>query len=203
MLELYEVAVSGNSHKVRLMLSFLKLEYKSHLLNMAERDHKRAEFLAINPFGQVPVLVDDDLVLRDSQGILVYLAKAYGPAHWYPQNAVDAANINAWLSVAANEITRGPSALRAHYKVGRAINLEEATTITNNILDILNNHLKNRNWLVTDEATIADVAVYPYLALANEGRVDLSPYAYLNEWLARFEKLDGYVGMDGITLLNK
>jgi glutathione S-transferase len=198
MLELFEFPLSGNSHKVRLFLSLLGLEYNSHILNGAEREQKSATHLVMNPFGQVPVLKDGDTIIRDSQAILVYLARAYGAEEWFPNNATKAAEITAWLSTAANEVARGPNALRLHYKFGRAINLEEATAITENLLQLLNTHLEQHQWLATDVMTIADVAVYPYLALAHESKVDLAPYVYIENWLARIEKLDRFVSMPGI-----
>ena len=200
MLELFEFPLSGNSHKVRLFLSLLGLEYNSHILNGAEREHKSAAYLAMNPFGQVPVLKDGDKIIRDSQAILVYLARTYGAEYWFPNDALKAAEISAWLSTAANEVARGPNDLRLHYKFGRAINIEEAVIITENLLSVLNTHLAQREWLATDTITIADIAVYPYIALANEGRVDLTPYAHLKNWLARIEALSGFVSMPGIQL---
>lgn len=200
MLELFEFPLSGNSHKVRLFLSLLGLEYNSHVLNGAEREHKSAAYVAMNPFGQVPVLKDGDTIIRDSQAILVYLARAYGAEHWFPTDALKAAEISAWLSTAANEVARGPNALRLHYKFGRAINLEEASAITEHLLQILNTHLEQQPWLATDVITIADIAVYPYIALANEGKVDLSPYENIKNWLSRIEELNGFVSMQGIQL---
>lgn len=200
MLELFEFGLSGNCHKVRIMLSLLGLDYKSQLLNGAEREQKSAAYLAMNPFGLVPVLKDGDKIIRDSQAILVYLARAYGAEHWFPNDAFKAAEISAWLSTAANEVARGPNALRLHYKFGRAINIEEAAIITENLLSVLNTHLAQREWLATDMITIADIAVYPYIALANEGSVDLMPYAHLKNWLARIEALSGFVSMPGIQL---
>ncbi len=198
MLELFEFSLSGNCHKVRMLLSLLGLAYKSQLLNGAEREQKSADYLAMNPFGLVPVLKDGDKVIRDSQAILVYLARAYGAKHWFPNDAFKAAEISAWLSTAANEVARGPNALRLHYKFGRAINLEEAVAITESLLKLLNEHLAQRDWLATDAITIADIAVYPYIALVNEGKVELTPYAHIENWLARIEKLDGFVSMPGI-----
>jgi glutathione S-transferase len=200
MLELFEFGLSGNCHKVRMMLSLLGVDYKSHPLNGAEREQKSAAYLAMNPFGLVPVLKDGDKIIRDSQAILVYLARTYGAEHWFPNDALKAAEISAWLSTAANEVARGPNALRLHYKFGRAINIEEAVIITENLLSVLNTHLAQREWLATDTITIADIAVYPYIALANEGRVDLTPYANLKNWLARIEALSGFVSMPGIQL---
>jgi glutathione S-transferase len=203
MIELYDALlnnqpISGNGHKVRLMLSLLGLEFRSHWLNLGEREQKSPAYLALNPFGQVPVLKDGDIVLRDSQAILVYLARAYGGDQWFPENPVKAALVTAWLSVASNEIVRGPAPLRAHHKLGRPINLDEAQTLTASLLDILNQQLAEQAWLATDQITIADVAIYPYIALANEGRVELDTYPHILRWMAAIEQLDGYVPMPGM-----
>jgi glutathione S-transferase len=200
MIELFEFGLSGNCHKIRMMLSLLRLEYTSHAVNGAEREQKSTEYLAMNPFGQVPVLKDGNTIIRDSQAILVYLARAYGADHWFPADATQAAQVAAWLSTAANEVARGPNALRLHYKFGRVINLDEATVITNNLLAILNQHLEHHDWLATDTITIADIAIYPYIALANEGHVDLTPFLYVENWLGRIEMLSWFVAMPGIQL---
>ncbi|RYZ78977.1 MAG: glutathione S-transferase family protein, partial [Moraxellaceae bacterium] len=170
MIELYEFALSGNCHKVRLLLSILNVGYKSILLNSAEGEHKAASFLTKNPLGQVPVVKDGEIVIRDSQAILVYLAKAYGGENWFPNDARKLAGIMEWLSTAAHEIARGPNALRLHHKFGRDINLADATKVTDNILYFINSHLASLEWLANDEVTIADMAVYPYVALAHEGK---------------------------------
>lgn len=202
MIELFEFGLSGNCHKVRIMLSLLGLDYRSHAVNGGEREHKSAEFLALNPFGQVPVLKDGDKVIRDSQAILVYLARTYGGDEWFPQDPATAAEVVAWLSTTANEVTRGPNALRLHYKFGRDINLKDAEVVTENLMALLNQHLAHRAWLATDTITIADIALYPYLALAHEGKVDLTPYLQVENWMRRVELLRGYVAMPGIQLRN-
>jgi len=198
MLTLYEFGLSGNCHKVRLLLSLLDLKYQSKLLNSVEREHKSEHFLRLNPFGQTPVLTDGDTVVRDSQAILVYLARTYGADGWFPQDPAKAAEIISWLSTAANEVARGPNALRLHHKFGRAINMDEATQITSQVLSVLNLHLQSRQWLVNNTLTIADIAVYPYIALVNEGKFDLEPYGYVQDWMKRIEQLAGYVGMPGM-----
>lgn len=198
MITLYEFELSGNCHKVRLLLSLLGVTYHSHIVNGNAREHKSPEFLAMNPHGQVPVLKDGDIIIRDSQAILVYLARAYGLPHWLPTDAVPAARINAWLSTAAHEVARGPNALRLHYKFGRAINLEEATHITHELLHMLDKKLTKQEWLATPQISIADIAVYPYIALAHEGQVDLSPFPAVGKWLTRIEAQPGYKSMPGI-----
>ncbi|WP_332470264.1 glutathione S-transferase family protein [Leptospira abararensis] len=194
-MELFEFAMSGNCYKVRLMLSLLNLKYESYLVNGSELEQKSEAFLAKNPFGQVPVLKDGNVILRDSQGILVYLARAYGEAHWFPNDPPKAAEVVAWLSTAANEVSRGPGALRAHYLFGRSTNLEETKSVTENLLSILDNRLTSYDWLVTDSVTIADIAVYPYIALSNQGKVDLYQYSNIRKWLNSIERLPRYLPM--------
>lgn len=126
MIELYEFPLSGNCHKVRLLLSLLGLDYRSHVLNGAEREQKTPAFLALNPFGQVPVLADGGTVLRDSQAILVYLARRYGGPDWWPDDPAALAGTVAWLSVAANEMAHGPNALRLHHRFGRPLDVPAA-----------------------------------------------------------------------------
>jgi glutathione S-transferase len=109
MITLYEFALSGNCHKIRLMLSLHGLDYRSVLINGSEQQQKSVDYLAMNPFSQVPVLADDEVVVRDSQAILVYLAKKYGKGQWLPNDAAALADVVAWLSTAANEVALGPS----------------------------------------------------------------------------------------------
>lgn len=198
MITLYEFALSGNCHKIRLMLSLLGLEYKSILVDSSQKQQKSAEFLAINPFGQVPVLSDDEVVIRDSQAILVYLAKKYGNTNWLPDNVVALADVIAWLATAANEVALGPNRLRLHHKFGRNINIDEASQIALTLLAILQQQLNLQPWLVSEQVSIADIAIYPYIALAPEGRIDLSPFPAVTAWLSRIQTLPGYVGMPGM-----
>lgn len=198
MINLYDFALSGNCYKVRLMLALLGVGYDSKPMNLKEQEHKSASFLKLNPFGQVPVLSDGEVTLRDSQAILVYLARQYGNETWLPLEAAKLADVNSWLSVAANEVFRGPALLRLHHKFGRAIDVEASQQITANLLSILQTRLSDRHWLTCGHLTIADIAVYPYIALAPEGHIDLSPYPAILAWLARIQALPNYVEMPGM-----
>jgi glutathione S-transferase len=198
MIELYEFALSGNCHKVRLFLSLLGLEYRSIPVNGAEQAHRQPDFLRLNPFGQVPVLVDERVVLRDSQAILIYLAKRYGGAAWLPDDAAGLAEVSVWLFTAGGEIARGPNAARLHRKFGRALDYADACRIAAEVMGILEQRLSNSDWLALNRPTIADIACYPYLALAPEGGLDLAPYPGLQAWFGRIRSLPGYVGMPGM-----
>ncbi|MBM4201064.1 MAG: glutathione S-transferase [Gammaproteobacteria bacterium] len=198
MIELYEFPLSGNCHKVRLMLSLLSLDYRSVPVSGAEREHQQARFLALNPFGQVPVLVDSGLVVRDSQAILVYLARRYGGPTWWPDDARELAAVASWLFTAANEIARGPNAARLHRKFGKPLDYETALAVAAEVMGIIEVQLQERSWLALDRVSIADIACYPYLALAAEGGIDLAPYPAMRNWFGRIQNLPGYVAMPGL-----
>ena len=198
MISLYEFEPSGNCHKVRLMLAMLGLQYTSIVVDRANQAQKSPAFLKMNPLGQVPVLTDDTVVLRDSQAILYYLAQTYRKGTWVPDDATAAAEVIAWLSTAANEVTRGPSMLRLHHKLGRVIDVAAATAIATDLFQMLEGYLSQHTWLVGTAPTIADLAMYPYLALAPEGKWDLAPYPKVRAWLGRIRALPGYVGMPGM-----
>ncbi len=198
MIGLYEFAPSGNCHKVRLMLAMLGLQYTSIVVDRANQAQKSPAFLKMNPLGQVPVLTDDTVVLRDSQAILYYLAQTYRKGTWVPDDATAAAQVIAWLSTAANEVTRGPNMLRLHHKLGRAIDVAAATAIATDLFQMLEVYLSQHTWLVGTAPTIADIAMYPYLALAPEGKWDLAPYPKVRAWLGRIRALPGYIGMPGM-----
>jgi glutathione S-transferase len=98
MIMLYGDEISGNSYKVRLMLSLLNLEYEWIAVDLMKGEQKSPEYLAMNPFGQVPLLVDGETKLADAQAILVYLARQYGGEQWLPLEAVPLSQVinNRW-----------------------------------------------------------------------------------------------------------
>lgn len=202
MITLYDLAASGNCHKVRLLLSLLGVQYHSRAVNFPDSEHKSAQFLQMNPFGQVPVLVDGNVMLRDSQAILVYLAKQYGDHGWLAaDDSKTLAQIMAWLSTAANEVARGPNDLRLHYKFGRQLDLVAARQITERLYGIVEQQLQVSDWLVGNHITIADIAIYPYIALSPEGQISLAPYPAIRQWVGHIQALPGYVGMPGMYRL--
>jgi glutathione S-transferase len=202
MIKLYGHELSGNSYKVKLLLSLLALDYEWIKVDLMVGAHKQPEFLALNPFGQLPVLVDGDSVLADAQAILVYLARQYGGDRWLPLEPLPLAQVVRWLSTAAGEIRQGPELARLYHLFNAtSINLERANQKAEFILSQLDQHLAERAWLELGYPTIADVAVFPYVALAGDGQIDLSPYPQVLAWIERVKKLPGFVGMIGIKEL--
>ena len=199
MIKLYGHPLSGNSYKARLLLELLNLDYEWVIVDLLKAEHKSPEFLSLNPFGQVPLLIDGEVQLADSQAILVYLARQYGGDQWLPQDALALAQVVRWLSITAGEVRQGPENARLHHLFrAKTINVERAQQKSADILTQLDKHLNTQAWLEFDRPTIADIAVFPYVALARDGQVDLSPYPNVLAWIERVKQLPGFISMAGI-----
>lgn len=199
MIKLYGHEMSGNSYKVRLLLELLNLEYEWVKVDLMKGEHKSPEYLALNPFGQVPLLIDGDVKLADAQAILVYLARKYGDEQWLPLDALPLAQVVRWLSTTAGEIRQGPENARLYHLFGAtSINIDRAHQKAEHILTQLNQHLSDRTWLEFERPTIADIAVFPYVALAPDGKIDLAPYPHVLVWLERVKQLPNYIPMTGL-----
>jgi glutathione S-transferase len=193
-MKLYNFTLSGHSHRVRLFLSLLGVDCQIIDVDLAQGAHKSPEFLALNILGQVPVLEDDGVIVADSNAILVYLAKKFGRTDWLPEDARSAAEIQRWLSVAAGQIAHGPAQARLITVFNAPYRPEEVIPRAHAILDVLNRELGKRDWIAGGAApSIADVALYSYVARAPEGNVELSGYAGILAWLHRVESLPGFV----------
>lgn len=195
-IRVYRHPLSGHAHRVELFLSLLGLPYEPVDVDLRRGEHKTPEFLARNPFGQVPVLEDGDVTLADSNAILVYLASRYDSSgRWYPRDPLTAGRVQQWLSVAAGPLAYGPAAARRFKLLGAPLDYEQACATAKELFALLDRHLAARPFLVGDAPTIADVALYSYTAVAPEGGISLEPYGHVRSWLARIEALPGFLPM--------
>lgn len=194
-LTLYSYPISGNCYKVRLLLEMLHLPYTEVNVDLLAGYNLKPEFKQLNPRGQVPVLSDGEVTLWDSLAILVYLARRYGNGQWLPTDPVAEAQVMQWLAVSENELLYGLARSRAIVKLGRPFVLETCQAEGKAGLSVLEQHLAQRSWLVTEQPTIADLACYPYVVLAPEGNIDLAPYPAVQAWLKRVESLAGWLPM--------
>jgi glutathione S-transferase len=195
-LRLYSFPLSGHSHRAQLFASLLGLPVALVFVDLAKRAQKEPEYLALNRFGQVPVLEDGDFALGDSNAILVYLAERYDTEHRYwPADAQRRGQIQRWLSVAAGQLAEGPAGARAARVFNRPLDYEAAQRKAHELLTLLDAELAERSFLVGDSATLADIAMYTYTAHAPEGDVSLEPYPAVRAWLSRIEALPGFVPM--------
>ena len=194
-LRLHRFARSGHCHRVELLLSLLELPFQSIDVNLAAKEQKTPRFLALNAFGQVPVLEDGELALADSNAILLYLSARYGGERFQLADPALVAEQQRWFSVAAGPLASGPAAARAHHLFGSPIDVRAAQERAHALLRVMEAHLGPRRFLLGDELTLADIANYAYTAHAPEGGVELSDYPALRAWLARIEGTPRFVAM--------
>lgn len=194
-IKLYRHPLSGHCHRVELLLSILELPYETIDVDMGNGAHKAADFLALNPLGQVPVIDDGGVIIADSNAILIYLATKYDDGTWYPRDSEGAAEVQRWLSVAAGQIAFGPAAARLVTVFGAPLNAGELIARSSGVLGLLEGVLATRPFLAGEKPSIADISGYSYIAHAPEGNVSLEPFENLRAWLARVEKLPGFVAM--------
>ncbi|ANH70012.1 glutathione S-transferase family protein [Mitsuaria sp. 7] len=186
---LHRVAASGHCHRVELLLSLLDLPYTVVDINLPGGDQRQPAFVAMNPLSQVPVLEDGDLVLPESNAILVYLATRYAPdAGWLPRDAVEAAWQQRWFSLSVSLL--GPGAATPRFRTLNGLQVDPASRVLGHrLFAMVEDQLVRTDFLIADRPALADVAFYGYTAQAPLGGVSLDDYPRLRAWLARIEAL--------------
>jgi glutathione S-transferase len=193
----YNSSISGHCHRVRLFLSLLGQPFETVEVDLRAGEQRRPDFLRRNAFGQVPVIEDGEVTLADSNAILLYLNERYAPdpARWMPRDALGAARVQRWLSVAAGPLAQGPSMARVIVLFGLATDPSDVIARSHNLLRVMEAELAQQPFLAGDSVTLADIANYSYVAHVPEGNVSLEPYPRVRQWLRRIEALPGFVPM--------
>ena len=197
-MKLYDFEHSGNCHKIRMMLSFLNIEYERVDIDLLKKDQLHPDFVKLNPLHKVPVLDDDGVILRDSVAILIYLARKYGKQEWYPDDPLAMAEIQQWLSFSVNEVFNGLAISRAIIIFRRDMDLTEPRRIAKDALATMEHQLKDHDWLALNHFTLADLACYPYTALIHEGELSLDAYPAIRAWFKRIEAIPNCPPMRGL-----
>ncbi len=193
---LHGARLSGHSHRAELMLNLLGLSYEFRQVDLAAGEQRRPEFLRLNPFATVPVIEDGDDVVADSVAILVYLAQKYDTAHrWLPSEPLAAAKVQRWLSVAQGDVFNGPCKARLVKVFAAPFDHAQAMKVADHLLNILDAHIAGSAFFTGPAPTLADVALYSYIAKAPEGGVALDAFENLRAWLKRVEALPGFLPM--------
>lgn len=208
--KLYRLRTSGNSYKIRLLAALLDIKLEYVEVDFENDAQESPEFRAINPRGQMPVLVVGNKTFTDSAAILVYLAGTYPdpnatktPSSFWSTDCVEQAAIVDWLAFATGWIQPGIAIARYTMKFeckGIAPEnhpvLEKAQAKGHKSLEILQTQLSTNQWLALERPTIADVAVFAYVHLAPVGGIDLSLYPAVEGWVNRVRALPGFYPMD-------
>lgn len=195
----YGTEYSGHAHRVVLFLRMHEIPYR--FVHSPAEVRQSADFLRLNPLGQIPVLQDGPTLIADSNAILVYLAKRYAPgSSWLPEEPVAAARVQRWLSIAAGEIAHGPGLARRIVQWSSPGDRQRALEIGVQLFKFMDAHLTNTPYLAAAHPTLADLACYSYTAHAPEGGLSLQPYPHIREWLARIEALPRFQPMPASKL---
>ncbi|MBS1063666.1 glutathione S-transferase [Gluconobacter wancherniae] len=199
-MKLYYHPLSGHAHRAHLFLSLVGIPHELIPVDLTAGEQRSSEFLRMNAFGEIPVLDDAGIIIADSNAILVYVARKVGPSHWLPEDIVIEAEIQRWLSVAAGKITYGCCAARLVTVFGATFNIEEVIQRAHDTLKVIEKTLQGESWIAkTQDPTIADIALYSYIAIAPEGNIDISEYKAIGRWLQRTERLEGFVPFANIV----
>ncbi|MCO5590274.1 hypothetical protein L7F22_044243 [Adiantum nelumboides] len=219
---LYSWPESGNSYKVRLLLSLLKIEAQVKDLDFLNNEQQGASFKSINPKGEVPTIQHGDIVLTDSSSILTYLAATFdndgkqnkGPSSFWSSDILEQAKIIEWLAFSNGWVQHGVFTARAILSYGGPYNglgqntdddellqfrLKDAKVRGHKSLVILDQELQNfGGWLVGNRPTIADISNFVYIALAPMGDISLQKYPNVLSWIESIKKLPGFIPIVGL-----
>jgi glutathione S-transferase len=193
---LYDNAISGNCYKVRLLFSLLDIEYERREVSVIDRSN-RAELLGdLNPGLRVPTLVlDDGRPLAESDAILVYFAEG---TEYLPTDRYERAQVLQWMFFEQYSHEPNIAVLRfwAHAEIKP--DPREALAKFNGglaALEAMERHLTGRDFFVGDRATVADIALYAYTHVADEGGFEIARFEAIGAWLERVRALPGYVSI--------
>ena len=192
---LYNSRVSGNCYKVRLLLAHLGLDYDVHELDVVDRSNRPGILAKLNPALRIPTIVlDDGRPLAESNAILSYFAEG---TRFLPEDRYERAQVLQWLFF--EQYSHEPYIAVVRFWVAYAKTpppreeIEARRADGYKTLDAIEHHLATRSFLVADSFTIADIALYAYTHVAEEGGFDLSPYPAIGRWLDRVAGENGHV----------
>ena len=188
-MELYDFLDSGNGYKIRLLLHKLGVDYTRIEVDILAGETRTPEFLAWNPDGRVPLLkLDDGRLLPESNAILYYLAEG---SRYFPEDRFTRAEVMRWMfwEQYVHEPNVSVARFIRHFLPAdhprRGAELEQKMAGGKRALQIMDRHLDGRKFLVGDQLTIADICLYGYSNVAEEGGFRLAEYPNLLDWLKR------------------
>lgn len=205
---LYDYILSPDAYKVRLMadLAGVKLDLRAVDVHPG-REHESEPLLALNPAGSIPILIDGDLILTESAAMLAYLARL-GASEWLGDSeAAGIARVQQWLAFSSRltEHLGGARATEMLVEPGDLPALQAAGTVDLRELEaaLTERRISGETFLAANRPTIADIACFPYVALAPDGGVSLDPYPSIRLWMRAIRSLTGFIEMPGIHRLHE
>jgi glutathione S-transferase len=203
-LTLHDYELDDDCYKVRLFLSLLQRAYAKIAVDVYPgREQRSYHYLKLNPQGLLPILADGDLVLCEAEAILGYLARKYDDNNvWLPSEAGAFGEVLQWLAFAHGPL-KAASIARRHEMLEEAGTDDAAPRNAKNAFRIMDDHMTKREfggskWFVGSGPTIADIALFPAIALSRDFGVDHDEFPALRRWMGRVRTLSGFITMPGI-----
>lgn len=205
-LVLYGFPLSANTHRVRLVLSMLGLEYEERTVNLAAGEQHQPAYGAVNPRKVVPALEDASETLVESYSIMIYLAGRYAAgdkAALWSSDPLEQARISSWMFYDANEMRNGLGLVRNERSFGQPSAGAQALARGEASLDLLERRLGEAEWLECGRPTLADLAVHPFASVVEEAGLTLDGRPNTTGWLERVAALPGFVPMPRVADLRR
>jgi glutathione S-transferase len=199
MILLYDSPVSGNCYKVRLLLAHLGIPYERRRMDVVDRSNRREIIGDLNPSLRVPTIVlDDGRPLGESGAILWYFAEG---TRFVPDDSYERAQVLQWMFFEQYDLEPSIAVVRFWVAYsGRAAEfadrLPERMEAGERVLTALDRHLDGRRYVVGDSLSLADIALYGYTHVAEEGGLTLEPYPAVRAWLEQIAAEPGHVPID-------
>jgi glutathione S-transferase len=197
---LYNSPVSGNCYKVRLLLAQLGIPYEKRDLSVVDRSNRREVLGALNPSLRVPtIILDDGRPLAESNAILWYFGEG---TRFVPSGAYERARILQWMFFEQYEVEPALAVVRFWLTYSgtpeklSAERREELTASGNRALRGLDRQLEGREWIVGNAMSIADISLYAYTHVADEGGFALEQYPHVGAWHERLAAQPGHLAIE-------
>jgi glutathione S-transferase len=184
--------------KTCALAKYLKVPVEFAYLNLQKGEHKKPDYLALNPNGKVPTLVDGDKVLWEADAILCHLARHAESGLWPGDDRQ--AEVISWFSWNSQHFIKSGGTLyfefviKSRFGMGPpdAAAVERAVGEFRGQASVLNNHLKNRQWLVGDRLTVADFSVAVTLPYAGQASIPLDEFPEVRRWHDQLNTLEAW-----------
>ncbi len=189
-MKLYNLEQSIDCYKVRLLLNILGIYHEVVNVNVLEEEYRQEYLSQMNHKRKIPLLEDGQDTIQNAQAILVYLASH---TELYSNGPLAQARVIYWLITAAHEIHIGLATARKIKLFNIPMDYTTAERCSYAFLDLLEQHIEGKNWLELGHFTIADIAIFPHVALAAEGEISLENYPNTCAWIERVKSVPGYI----------
>ena len=199
-MKLYHFPLSPNSRRVLAVAYHLGIEPELVTVQVPQGEHLKPDFVKLNPNHKIPTLVDNDFVLWESSAIMLYLISKKPGNSLYSDDPVTQADVNRWLFWNIAHWAPACGIFIYEYLVKKFLGqgdpdpaeIKKGEELFHRFANVLDHHLKNRDWLVGNNLTVADYATGSVLDLAEAAHYPVDGYSEINRWYGNIMQLEAW-----------